>query len=128
LRGNDKERIGNAMPLSRVLEIELRDDDSISLTVEVFGFEPGTQVEISGSATQANGAMSTFYDIQSLPPAEPDGGSFLTVTTLPTTEFVPGEVITVVGRAAKIWGTVLIADLLDLPPGVKAAWKAELET
>ena len=116
------------MTHSEVTEIELRDDGSLALTVEVFGFEAGVPVEVSGSATQANGAMATFYDIQVLPPAGPDGGSSLTVTTLPTTEFAAGEVITVVGRAAKIWGTVLQADLPDLPPGVKAAWKAELQT
>ena len=55
------------MPHTEVPEIELRDDDSIGLTVEVFGFEAGTPVEISGHATQANGAIATFYDIQNLP-------------------------------------------------------------
>ena len=61
--------------------------------------------------------MATFYDIQVLPPAGPDRGSFLTVTTLPTTDFAAGEVITVAGRAAKIWGTVLQADRHHLPRG-----------
>lgn len=116
------------MSLSQVLEIELRDDDSFAFTIEIFGFEPGTNVEIFGSATQANGAIATFYDIQSLPPAEPSGGSFVTVTAAPSTDFVPGEVITVVGRAAKVWGTVLSGDPEDQRPGIKAAWKAALET
>lgn len=116
------------MSLSQVLEIELRDDGRLALTVEVFGFKAGTLVEVSGSATQVNGAMATFYDIQVLPPAGPDGGSFMRMTTLPTTEFAAGEVITVAGRAAKIWGTVLQADPHDLPPGGKAVWKAELKT
>ncbi len=114
------------MTHSEVTEIQLRDDRSLALTVEVFGFEAGTPVEVSGNATQASGAMATFYEIHALPPAGPDGGSSVTVTTLPITEFVAGEVITVVGRAAKIWGTVLRADLRHLPPRVKAAWKAEL--
>ena len=116
------------MSHTEVLEIELRDDDSIALTIEVFMFEAGTPVEISGSATQANGAMATFYDVQILPPAGPDGGSFLTVTAVPRTKFVAGETITVVGRAAKIWGTVLHADLDEQRPGIKAVWNTEPET
>jgi hypothetical protein len=116
------------MPLSEVLEIDLRDDGSFAFTIEVFGFEPGTNVEISGSATQANGAVATFCDIQSLPPAEPGRGSFVTVTASPSTDFVAGEVITVVGRAAKIWCTVLSGDPDDQRPGIKAAWKGTLAT
>jgi len=116
------------MPDSQVLEIELKDDGSFAFTVEVFGFKPGTNVEISGSATQANGAVATFYDIQSLPPAGPSGGSSVTVTAAPSTDFVAGEVITVVGRAAKIWCTELSRDPDDQRPGIKAAWKATLAT
>ena len=112
------------MPLDRVPEIDLRDDGSLVLTVEVFGFEAGARVEISGSATQANGAIATFCDIQSLPPAESSGGSFVTVTASPATDFVPGEVITVVGRATRIWGTVLSGEPGDQHPGIKAVWKA----
>jgi hypothetical protein len=116
------------MSHTEVPEIGLRDDGSIALTVEVFGFEVGTPVEISGHATQPNGAIATFYDFQNLPAAEPGGGSFLTVTAVPTTEFVAGEVITVVGRAAKIWGTVLRADPDEQRPGIKAVWTAGPET
>ena len=116
------------MTHSEVTEIELRDDGSLALTVGIFGFEAGTPVEVSGSATQANGAMATFYDIQSLPAAEPGGFSFLTVTAAPSGNFVAGEVITVVGRAAKIWGTVLSEDPGDLGRGIKARWKATPES
>jgi hypothetical protein len=115
------------MSLDRIPEIELRDDGSLVLTVEVFGFEAGTRVEVSGSATQANGAIATFYDIQSLPPAEPGGGSYLTVTASSLGDFVTGDVITVVGRATKIWGTVLSGDPDDQRPGIKAVWKARPE-
>jgi hypothetical protein len=116
------------MAHTAVSEIELRDDGSFAFTVEVFGYEPGTNVEISGSATQANGAIATFYDIQSLPPAEPSGGSFVTVTASPSTDFAAGEVITVAARAAKIWHTELSPDPADQRPGIKAAWKATLAT
>ncbi len=117
------------MAHSQVAEIELRYDNSISLNIEIFGFDAGTLVEISGNATQANGAVATFYTVQELPLAGPDGGSFLTVlavpsTSVPSAEFVPGEVITVIGRATKIWGTVLDGDPDVTGPWIKAAWKA----
>ncbi len=116
------------MSHTEVREIELRDDGSIALTIEVFGFEAGATVELSGTATQPNGAMATFYDIQNLPPAEPGGGSFVTVTTVPSSKFVAAEVITVVGRAAKVWSTVLSEDPDDRRPGVQAVWKAKPAT
>ena len=110
------------MPHTQVPEIELI-DNRLSLTVEVFGFETGTIVEISGHATQANGAIATFYDVQSLPRAMPPRGSILTIDAPRSAEFEAGEVITVAGqaRAVKIWGTVL-----DGTPD-EAVWKARPE-
>src|SRR2546430_9491201 len=116
------------MPHTEVPEIELRDDDSIAITVEVFGFEAGTPVEISGHATQPNGAIATFYDIHILPPASQGGGSFVTVIATPSPKFVAGGVITVVGRAAEIWGTVLLEERDDQRPRVKEEWEAKRET
>ena len=110
------------MPHTQVNEIELRDDGSLVFTIDVFGFAPGTKVEISGSATQANGAIATFYDIRNLPAANPDGGSLLTVQAAPATGFEAGQVITVAGRATKIWGTVLQTYTGNMPPGTKAMW------
>ena len=98
------------MPHTHVTEIELRDDGTLALTVEVFGFEVGTPVEISGNASQLNGAIATFYHLQNLPAAGPGGGSLLTVTSAPAAKFAAAEMITVVGRATKIWGSVLRAD------------------
>ena len=117
------------MSHTQVPEIELSEDGKLSLTVEVFGFDAGMPVEISGSATQDNGAIATFHHIQNLPPADPGRGSLLTVLaappmTDPPTKFMPEDVITVVGRAAKIWGTVLDEDPDEGRPGV---WKARPE-
>ena len=112
------------MSHTQVPEIELMDDGSLVLTIEVFGFEPGARIELSGSATQANGAIATFYDFANLPPAKPDGGSILTVKAAPTSGFVAGAVITAVGRATKVWGTVLSGDS-GQHPGVRAIWTAE---
>jgi hypothetical protein len=118
------------MPHTKVPKIELSDTGSVSLTVEVFGFDPGTIVEISGHATQGNGAIATFYDVQELPcPASSDSGSILTMTAELSAEFKAGEVITVAGqaRAVKTWGTVLDGDPNKPPDGIKAIWKARPE-
>jgi hypothetical protein len=116
---------------TQVTEIDLENNGKVRLTVAVFGFQPGTIVEISGHATQDNGVIATFYDVQKLPdppPGSPDSGSILTMTAEPSAEFVAGEVITVAGqaRAVKIWGTILDCDP-ELLPGIKAVWKARPE-
>jgi hypothetical protein len=113
-----------SQPHTQVPEIDLRDDGSISLTVEVFGFDVGTIVEISGHATQANGAIATFYTVQELPPASSGHGSLVMAIAIPAAKFVEGEVITVAGQArvVKTWGTVL-----DGNPG-DPVWKARPET
>jgi hypothetical protein len=112
------------MPHTQVSEIDLGTDGTVSLTVEVFGFRCGTIVEISGHASQANGAIATFYDVQELrPPKTTNGGYILMMTAEPTAEFVVGDVITVAGQArvVKIWGTVLDGN----PNG--PVWKARSE-
>jgi hypothetical protein len=116
------------MPHSRVTKIELKDDGTPVLTIEVFGFEAGDLIEISGSATQVNGAIATFYELQDLPAPGAGGGSVVTATAVPETAFAAADLITVVGRATKIWGTVLYAATDEQRPGIKAAWTAGPET
>jgi hypothetical protein len=113
------------MPHSEVTKIELK-DNKIYLTVKVDGFDVDESVEISGHATQANGpngAIATFYHLQNPPlPLSSDGSFEVTVIAdPPSAGFVVGDVITVVGRAAKIWSTVL--DGTD-----EAVWKARPES
>jgi hypothetical protein len=112
------------MSHTKVTKIEI--GDKAVFTVAVFGFEENTLVEISGHATQANGAIATFYDVQKLNPPCSDGGSVQRVEADPLPEFVAEDVITVAGqvRAVKLWGTVLDPDPGERPPGIKAQWKA----
>jgi hypothetical protein len=111
---------------SYVPKAELK-DDKILLTVQVGDFQPGEAVEISGQATQNNGALATFYDIQNAPAinnsgdtaAQPYSASSLTVeahpvdATLFEAGFEAGEPVTVVARVAKVWVTVLSKDDTD---------------
>jgi hypothetical protein len=97
------------MPYSAVPRVELNKDGTINLAVNVDGFEAGTSIEISGQATQMNGAVATFYSVQ----AAPAEGTPLEVTFVPVlgeNEFAPGFPVTVVARAAEVWMTVLEPD------------------
>jgi hypothetical protein len=110
---------------TNVPQIELRDDGSIAVTVELQGFEAGTRVEISGQAIQPNGGLATFYDIQDLTAANPDGSYTLTVTATPLQKFSADQnVITTLSRAARIWETTLPRDPQP-GEGIEALWKAE---
>src|SRR5690348_14593383 len=90
---------------SAVSRVELNEDDSINLAIDVYGFDEGTQIELSGQVIQDNGAIATFYDVQEMPA---NGGK---EATLPVTsisavrpnKFVKGFPITVVARAAEVW-------------------------
>lgn len=117
------------MPHTQVPRIELSAaGDRISLTVEIYGFELATPVEITGSATQASGAVATFYSVQSMPAINDEGSATLTVIAVPSKEFKEGDPITVVARAAEVWVTNLVPDDSPLTTTgsyqpIKAAWK-----
>jgi hypothetical protein len=48
---------------SEVPKIELK-DGTITLHVQVPSFDAGTLIEISGHATQSNGTVASFYNVQ----------------------------------------------------------------
>ena len=98
------------MGYGKVSKITLSKTDTIILDVEVDDFEEGTLVEISGNATQANGAVVTFYSVQPMPASSSGDGVTLPVETpVPPNTFVAGLAITVVARAAEVWITTLEA-------------------
>src|SRR5450755_3251072 len=116
------------MPHSEVPGIELNQDDTINLYVNVDGFDVGTPIEISGQATQANGAVASFYDVQEMPPNSGQGAvlTVKSVPAVPPNKFVEGFPITVVARAAEVWITTLEPKTeLAASAGVKAAWKSK---
>jgi hypothetical protein len=114
------------MPNSAVSRIELNQDGTINLVVDVYGFDPETPVEISGQATQENGAVTTFYSVQKMPQSGPVPITHQSV--VPPNTFTPGLPITVVARAAQVWITTLGKDADSLGSRVvstplQAAWK-----
>ena len=82
----------------------------ITFSVGVYEFKAGEPVEISGYATQTNGAFVNIYQIVQVPVmADPAVDVTVAVPANPQSrkQFDPNEQITVVIRAAKVWVTVL---------------------
>ncbi len=100
------------MPNSQVPRIELNADGSISIKVTVHGFDTGTPVELSGQATQANGAVATFYQVQATPPHDGESVDLWVQSIAPVSpsKFDAGFTITVVMRATEAWITTLNED------------------
>jgi hypothetical protein len=103
------------MPLSAVRQVTLNKDDTITLSVEVYNFDEDSLIEISGQATQANGAVATFYSIQPVPADSGEEPTLIVETAVPPNKFVAGFPITVVARAAEVWITTLEP---EMDPGV----------
>ena len=121
---------------SEVPRIELNEDGTINLVVNLYGFNVGAPVEISGSVTQQNGAVASFYSVQRMPdPPYPDTPSVVPlgpVASVGLNAFDAGDPVTVVARAAQVWITTLGKDgssgattshvLTTSPTPLKAAW------
>jgi hypothetical protein len=99
---------------SQVPRIELNQDGSINIKVNVYGFDAGTPVELTGQATQANGAVATFYQVQATPAHDEDEESVAlwvkSVAPVLPNKFDAGFPITVVVRATEAWITTLDGD------------------
>jgi len=106
------------MGYGKVSNITLNANNTMTLDVEVDDFELGTLIEISGNATQANGAIATFHSVQPMPASSGDGATVVVNTPVPPNTFVAGLAITVVARAAEVWITTLEA---EMDPGAIAS-------
>jgi hypothetical protein len=100
------------MSNSQVSRVQLNQDGTINLEVNVYGFDEGAPVEISGYVTQANGAVASFYSVYEIPA---HNGESVTVTlgSVPVSspkKFAAGFPITVIARVAEVWITTLVAD------------------
>ena len=93
-------------------------NNQIVLTVQIDGFEDGETIELSGYATQDNGAFAVFSDLQTVPAPNSGTDTLVKVTSLSQRDFVKGHAVTVVFRAARVWTTVLeeVADGLKTGP------------
>jgi hypothetical protein len=117
------------MSFSEVPRIELTKDGKVTLYVNVGGFKVGTPVEISGYATQANGAIATFHYVQPMPVGDLVDGVIMVVKDVPVfgPPFEAREPVTVIARAADAWITKLdLAPSEDLPKLLKGTGAGEV--
>jgi hypothetical protein len=111
------------MPFSEVPRIELNQDGTATFFVNIGGFRVGTPVEISGYASQANGATATFRWVQPMPEGDPEQGVIVVVKSVPVIgTFMAADPITVIASAADVWITTLSQGTGNqLSPAVVAA-------
>jgi hypothetical protein len=109
---------------SQVPKIELNNDGSIDLTVQVAGFAEGKSVELYGYVTQPSGAFASFRETQEIPRADPaTGASYLTVTVpADQLELEAGQPVTVLTRVSEFWPSMLTAVATPETGGIQAAW------
>ena len=81
--------------------------NQIVLAIRVDEYPENEVLEISGYATQSNGALAVFNDIKAVPKPNPDGSDYMYVEAAPSQGFKKGQAVTVVLRAARVWTTVL---------------------
>jgi Animal haem peroxidase len=100
------------MSNSQVPRIELNKDGSLNIEVNVYGFDGGTPVELSGHATQTNGAVASFYQVQTTPAHDGETVALWvkSIAAVPPNKFVTGFPVTVVVRATEAWITILDKD------------------
>ena len=120
------------MPHSAVSRIELNQNNTINIIIDIDGFDKGTPIELYGQVIQDNGAVGTFYSVQEFP-VGPGQTATMTVPSISAAEpkvFVAEFPVTVVARAAEAWITQLGDDTAEgaLRPHVgsgllKGAWK-----
>ena len=84
-------------------------NNQIVLAIQVDQYPVGEVLEISGYATQSNGALAVFNDIKPVPRRNPDGTDYMYVKAFPSPprQFMKGHAVTVVLRASRVWTTVL---------------------
>ena len=80
--------------------------NQIVLAIRVNEYPENEVLEISGYATQSNGALAVFNDIKAVPKPNPDGSDYMYVEAAPSQRFKKGQAVTVVLRAARVWTTV----------------------
>jgi hypothetical protein len=114
------------MVRSHVTRAELQ-NDNIVLSVLLEGFDQGETVELTGSVVQngsgtQNGAFAIVNSIQTIDYKDFESDAELTVD-VPAKGFNPGEDLTVVMQAAKVWMTMLTEDEAAKSKGL-TAWNA----
>ena len=119
--------MGHPLVRSYVTKVELQTDTMV-LSVQLEGFEKGETVYLTGSVTQQGPqadatAFALINSTQPITDTDFEGIAQLTAD-LPAKGFNPGEDLTIVLWASKVWLTVLQEDPAATKQGL-AAWKVK---
>jgi type 1 glutamine amidotransferase len=109
---------------SRVQRIEVKKENGTTQTaviVQLAGYQDGEYVQLSGYATQRNGAIASITGVYEVHPN--NGVVDLEVPVTPSKDFVEADEVTTFLWAAQAWLTDLDRDD-DVKPPVIRAWKA----
>ena len=111
---------------SKVTKIQLEQGgQKLHIVVHIEDFEPGSPVEISGHAVQANGAAATFHAVRKMPAGATIADFTVTATAAPTKAFAVDSRIVAVAKAAECWFTTMKKDNGQLPAGIIGVWEAD---
>ena len=97
------------MGYGRVSKVQIT-NATITLDVELEGFDVGMLVEISGTATQDNGAVATFYEVKEMPATSGGVATVPVESAVEPNAFDADSPVTAVARAAAVWINTLDPD------------------
>ena len=111
-----------------VPQVHLNDDDSVTLVIQLVGFDSGSWADISGYITQGDGVFAPFSAIQAVPDPDPVNGASSVTVNVPKMGLVPGKDVNVITRATEVqlWPTALATS--QAAPGHQASWVAKSGT
>lgn len=112
---------------SQVERIEVRTENGSTeaktvVIVTLTGYQDGEYVQLSGYATQRNGAIASITGSYEIHP-NTNGVAELEVAVTPSKDFVPADEVTTFVWATQAWLTGLGQDDEVKPPVIRA-WKA----
>ncbi len=124
------------MPHPFVPKVNLRNDGSVDVIVEIVHIDTGHWADVSGcviqeatapgTAIQAINIFAPFSATLAVPPAPADGGVPTVTVNVPDLKLNPAADVKVIARVteALIWPTTLGAAQAELTAGVTATWQA----
>ena len=124
------------MPHPFVPKVNLRNDGSVDVIVEIVHIDTGHWADVSGcviqeatapgTAIQAINIFAPFSATLAVPPAPADGSVPTVTVNVPDLKLNPAADVKVIARVteALIWPTTLGAAQAELTAGVTATWQA----
>jgi hypothetical protein len=94
---------------SHVTKVEVTNGtpQSVKITIQLWGFEKGEYVQLSGFAAQKGGGFAAICEQHQMGAPDTTGIAVFDVTVTPSNDFKEGTQVTASLWAAKVWLSVL---------------------